>query len=166
MNNPKDLVTQKIVDYCKQLQIIFVIGFTKTGKVTIAKELAKQLNYDILIADDFIENYGHNGALTMFKNEVERKFYNGDKFIVEGVLCFRLLRKLINTSGIIPDLIIKTECNDQTIRYFYDLENPEKNITQVMGFNLGLNSIWNQYLDVLNNMGKSIKVLTLNTSIF
>lgn len=166
MNNPKDLVTQKIVDYCKQLQIIFVIGFTKTGKVTIAKELAKQLNYDILIADDFIENYGHDGALTMFKNEVERKFYNGDRFIVEGVLCFRLLRKLINTSGIIPDLIIKTECDDQTIRYFYEKEEPNKNLSRVFGFNQGLQKIFEEYIDFLYIQNKQVKVLKLNTSIY
>lgn len=167
MLNPKDLITDKIVDYCKPLQLIFVIGFTKSGKVTIAKELSKRLdNRPLYIADEFIERYGYDHALDEFESQLERAYYGGEQVIFEGILCFRLLRRLIEKGFILPDMVIKTECNLNTIRHFYQLENPEKNFNKVIGFNNGLEKVFQECLNMLSSQNKKIKVLTLNTSIF
>jgi hypothetical protein len=163
---PGNLITEKIVEYCKPLQLIFVVGFTKTGKVTIAKKLAKELNRSLYIADEFIERHGFDHALDEFEMEVERIYYNGEKAIFEGILCFRLLRRLIKKGYIMPDIIIKTECNEQTISHFYSIEEPEKNLKRVFGFNNGLKQIWNESLKNIASQGKTLKILTLNTSIF
>lgn len=163
--NPADLITPKIVEYCESLQMIFVVGYTKTGKVTISKKLAKELNRILLIADDYIEMYGHDDAIIYFQRDIEKYYHSNVPFIVEGVLCFRVLRKLINTMGIIPDMIIKTKCDERTITHFYNKEEPNKNINRVLGFNQGLEKIWKDYIDYVYSQGSKVKVLTLNTSI-
>lgn len=165
--DPKSLITDKIVDYCKPLQLIFVVGFTKSGKVTIAKELSKRLdNRPLYIADEFIERYGYDHALDEFESQLERAYYGGEQVIFEGILCFRLLRRLAEKGFILPDIVIKTECNDATISYFYSIEESNKNMNRVFGFNRGLQQIFNETSSLLISQNKKIKLLTLNTSIF
>jgi 2-phosphoglycerate kinase len=163
---PEDLLTDKIIDYCKSMQIIFVMGFTKTGKVSIARKLAKELNRELFIADEFIERYGHHDSVNQFELELDHCYHSGKSVIFEGILCFRLLRKIVEKGYFLPDMIIKTECNEQTIRHFYEKEEPNKNINRVFGFNSGLQKIWIEVLDFVHLQDKKLKVLTLNTSIY
>ena len=92
---PGSLITQKILDYCKPLSLIFVMGYTKTGKVTIARRLSKDLDRELFIADEFIKKYGYDNALDQFELELEHCYYAGKQVIFEGILCFRLLRRLL-----------------------------------------------------------------------
>lgn len=165
--NPKDLITSRIVEYSRPLNFILILGYTKSGKVTIARELSKQLdNRLLLISDDYIEHYGHDEALNVLEREVNDYYYNTIPFIVEGILGFRLLRRLLKNGYYIPDMVIKTECNKETISYFYAKEDPEKNINSVFGFNMGLEKIWNEILQTTHQQNKKLKILILNTSIF
>ncbi len=165
--NPKDLITQKIVDYCKPLTLIFVVGYTKTGKITIAKELSKQLeDRTLLISDDYISNYGHEQALNMLERDMNEYYYSGTHIIIEGILGFRLLRKMVKNGYHLPDMVIKTECNKETISYFYEKEEPGKNLNSVFGFNSGLKKIWIETLETVYSQNRKINVLKLNTSIF
>ena len=116
---PDSLITQKIVDYCKPLQIIMILGKTKSGKVTIARKLSQELdNRELYIADEFINKHGYDNALDQFEMELDHCYYGGKSVIFEGVLCYRLLRKIIERGYYLPDLIILTECNEQTIKHF------------------------------------------------
>lgn len=165
--NPKDLVTEKIVDYCKPLSLIFILGPTKSGKVTISKELSKQLDdRELLIADEYIENYGYDFALDRFENDVKDHYYNCIPIIVEGILGYRLLRKIVKEGYHLPDMVIKVECNKETIQYFYEKEEPGKNLNSVFGFNSGLEKIWIQTLETVYSQNRRINVLKLNTSIY
>jgi len=49
--NPADLVSPRIVDYCRPLNLILIIGAVKSGKVTIARKLANELDRILLISD-------------------------------------------------------------------------------------------------------------------
>ena len=163
---PGSLITEKIIEYCKPLQIIMILGKTKSGKVTIARKLAKELDRELFIADEFIEKHGYDNALDQFEMELDHCYYAGKSVIFEGILCFRLLRKLIEKGYYLPDILIKVECNDETISHFYNLEEPKKNLKRVFGFNSGLDKIWKESLEIIASQGKKIKLLTLNTSIF
>jgi len=162
--NPKDLVTDKLVDICRPLQTIFVIGYTKTGKYTIAKELSERLNREMFVSDEFQERYREK-ALDQLEMEIEHCYYAGKNVIFEGILGFRLLRRLAQKGYINPDLIIKTNCSEQTIRYFYNKEEPNKNINRVLGFNNGLDKVWNDYIEIVSLQQNKPKFLTLNTSV-
>lgn len=165
--NPKDLVTEKIVNYCKPLSLILIIGSVKSGKVTIARELAKQLdNRKLFISDEYIANWGHDNALNRLEEDINESYYGSDPIIIEGILGFRLLRRMVKNGYHLPDMVIKTECNKETISYFYEREEPGKNLNSVHGFNQGLEKIFKESVYLLKSRGKKLPILILNTSIF
>jgi hypothetical protein len=95
-------------------------------------------------------------------------YYNNNiPFIVEGTLCFRLLRKGVQLNNFFPDLIIRTECNDYTIEHFYNKEGEGHKLKRALSFNNGLIKIWDEYTQLLfsNSNNKYPKLLTLNTSL-
>lgn len=162
----KELITDKIVNYSLTQQIVMILGPTKSGKVTISRELANRTGYDLFIADDFINDYGLDTGMEIFKNTIDSYHYSGKKAIFEGILCYRLLRKLIKDGYYIPDIIIKVNCNEETINYFYNKEEPEKNLKYVNGFNRGLEKIWSEIKELVYYKNINLKVLELNTSIY
>jgi len=163
---PESLITSKIIEYCHPLPLIFVTGATKTGKVAIARKLASELDRQLLISDDYIEKYGQKDALDMLERDVNDCYYAVLPIIVEGILTYRLLRRMATKGHYLPDVLIKTECNEQTIQYFYQREEPNKNLNSVFGFNRGLEKIYNESIELIQSQGQTIKQLKLNTSIF
>jgi hypothetical protein len=147
--NPSDLVTEDLINYCRNFPIIVVCGYTKTGKVTIARELSKQLNRPLLESDDYIDYQNRKNSLYLFMNAVIPYTNTNTPVIVEGISCFRLLRKGIQLGNFLPDLIIKTKCNNYTISYFYENGGESHKIEKALSFNNGLNKIWNEYRKLL-----------------
>lgn len=164
--DPCSLINQKIIDYCKSQKIIMIIGKTKSGKVSIARKLAMETGHELFIADEFIERHGYDNALDQFEMELDYCYQSGKNVIFEGILCYRLLRKLIGKGYYLPNMVIKVECNDETISYFYSLEEPEKNLNRVFGFNSGLEKIFEECLILLEFNNKKLPLLKLNTSIY
>lgn len=153
-----NLVTPQLVKYCESMQTIVICGFTKTGKVLIAKKLAEQLNRPLIISDDYkFEEYEY------FRNTVLNLYNKKIPFIAEGVLCFRLLRKGVQENNFYPNLILKTVCNEATIRYFYNKDGEADKIHRVLGFNKSLSTIWNEYINYPNISIPNI--IELNTSL-
>lgn len=163
---PENLITQKIVDYCKTQKMILILGKTKSGKVTIARQLAMETGFELNVADDFIEIYGYDHALNQFESRLEHCYHTNQPCIFEGILCYRLLRRLAKGGYYLPDFVIHVICNEETISHFYSLEEPNKNMNRVHSFNDGLSKIWLETLNIVYLQGKKLKVLELNTSIF
>lgn len=165
--NPADLVTPQLINYCSSFKTIVVCGYTKTGKITIAKKLAEQLNRMLFISDDYsFEKYGDK-TLEIFMSNVLPYHQKNIPIVIEGVLCFRLLRKGVQENCFYPDLILKTNCNDETITHFYKKDGEESKIPRALSFNKGLNKIWNDYLDLvsLDPRIKRPHYIELNTSL-
>jgi len=166
--NPADLVDERLLDICRDKQSIVIVGYTKTGKIKIATELSKRLNTPLIISDHHINNNRETALENMMDDVL---YYHNDpnkSIIVEGVLCFRLLRKGIQLNNFYPDMVIKVECNDETIKHFYRVDGEEHKIKRAMAFNKGLAGIWEEYLDILS-INQSIKrpaFIKVNTSIF
>lgn len=164
--NPPDLVTSQLVKYCSSMNTIVICGYTKTGKVTIAKKLAEQLNRPLFISDDY-QHLDPKNSLDIFIEDISKYHFQKVPIIVEGILCFRLLRKGIKESCFFPDLILKTNCNEATIRHFYNKDGEGYKVERALAFNKGLNTIWTEYLDLLNVNPwiKKPQYLELNTSL-
>lgn len=163
--NPLSLVTPSLIETVRPLQNTIILGYTKTGKVTIAKEIAKQLDRPIIISDNF-QYLGHDNALKMFSEVVYRYVQQNIPIIVEGILAFRFLREGTKFCTFNADIIIKTVCDPQTIEHFYSIEEPGKNINRVHGFNQGLDKIWNEYLQLLvSSQFNQPEIIYLNTSL-
>jgi hypothetical protein len=165
--DPSNLVTPQLLNFCTPLKSIVICGFTKTGKVTIAKKIATSLNRPLFITDDYTKKYGYNNALEELMKDIIPLYNNQIPFIVEGILCFRLLRKSIKLNNFYPDFIIKTECDDKTISYFYHKDGETHKLKKALIFNKGLNTIWNEYKEILrvNPLLPIPKYLSLNTSL-
>jgi tRNA uridine 5-carbamoylmethylation protein Kti12 len=103
--NPIDLITPELIEICKDKKLIVVCGYTKTGKVTIAKKLAEELNRKLLKSDDY--QMFEEQSLEMLMNDVIDSLKRKEQIIVEGILCFRLLRKGMEQMNILPDMLIK-----------------------------------------------------------
>ena len=139
---PSDLVTPELINYCSQFNTIVVLGYTKTGKLPIAKKLAQELDCPLFVSDEYLEL---KDPLESFMGDVTWHQRRGNKIIVEGTLCFRLLRKGLELSNFNTDLIIKTKCNDETIKHFYNQDGESHKIKRALSFNQGLNKIWDEY---------------------
>jgi hypothetical protein len=165
--DPSSLVTPQLINFCTPLNSIIICGFTKTGKITIAKKLANSLNRHLLISDEYINNYGYDNSLEKLIEDIKYFKNHNIPFIVEGILCFRLLRKSAKLKSFYPDLIIKTECDNKTISYFYNKDGENHKLERALIFNKGLNTIWNEYKEILKNdpFLPSPKFLSLNTSL-
>jgi hypothetical protein len=165
--NPADLVTPELIKQCSDKNAIVVCGYTKTGKVTIAKKIANELSRPILISDDYVKYNSADESLYALMDDVLTYQRTGAPFIVEGILCFRLLRKGMQLGIFNPDMIIKTKCNDETIRHFYNKDGEGGKINRALSFNKGLNTIWEDYLSLLSlNDKKMPNFVELNTSIY
>jgi hypothetical protein len=165
--NPADLVTSHLIDYCKNYNTIVVCGYTKTGKVTIAKKLAQELNRPLFISDDYIDIADREQSLYNLIDNILPYYQTNQPIIIEGILCFRLLRKGIQLDNFSPDLIIKTKCNDETIKHFYRMDGEGSKIDRALSFNKGLNTIWDEYRELLRNsfMMKLPKFIELETTL-
>jgi len=167
MNNPADLVTPKLIQYCSRFPFIAICGFTKTGKITIARKLAQELQRDLIISDNYsLEVYGDQ-TLEAFMGAIEKKLAANTPVIAEGILCFRMLRKGIQLRTLFPDLVIKTECDEPTIRHFYKKDGEVHKVDKALAFNKGLTKIWNDYQQLLTATPgiKKPEYLELNTSL-
>jgi hypothetical protein len=167
--NPADLITPQLIKRLEGAKTIVVAGFTKTGKITISNKLSEVLGYPVIKSDDYkFKDYGKK-CLYEFMG-AGLAYYNVRKpVIIEGVKAFRLLRKGLQLRCFYPDVIIRTECNEETIKHFYRKDGEAEKIDRVMSFNKGLNTTWEDYLRLLNEPGKIIykrpKIITLTTTL-
>jgi len=161
---PADLVTPELIQHCSQFNTIVVLGYTKTGKLPIARKIAQELDRPLFVSDEYLEL---KDPLDAFMNDIIWHQRRGNQTIIEGTLCFRLLRKGLELSNFNTDLIIKTKCNDETIKHFYNQDNEFHKIKRALSFNQGLNKIWDEYRNMLLNGPKSLipQFLELETTL-
>jgi hypothetical protein len=145
---PADLVTPQLIQHCSNFNTIVVLGYTKTGKLPIARKIAQELDCPLFISDEYLES---KDPLESFMSDITYHQRSGNQIVVEGTLCFRLLRKGLELSNFNTDLIIKTKCNDETIKYFYNQDGESHKIKRALSFNQGLNKIWDEYKSMLLN---------------
>ena len=83
---PTDLITPELIQRCSNFNTIVVLGYTKTGKLPIAKKLAQELNYTLFISDDYLEL---KDPLEALMSDINYHQMNKNPIIIEGTLCFR-----------------------------------------------------------------------------
>jgi hypothetical protein len=152
--NPVDLVNKELLNYVNTKPIVVIVGYTKTGKYPIAKKLADELNRPLFVSDDFGYNDYDDKGLYAFMDAIQPLYTQNIPIIIEGILCFRLLRKGIQMNNFYPDLIIRTICDDNTIAHFYKKDGEANKIKRALSFNKGLNTIFNEYLDMVGQNPK------------
>ncbi|KGI55802.1 shikimate kinase [Campylobacter sp. MIT 97-5078] len=92
---------------------IILIGFMGCGKSTIAKALAKKLNYKLLDTDAFIEQKNRAKIKEIFENKGEEFFRNEEKALAQELHTFK--NYIIATGGGFHKALLKD--NNQYVVY-------------------------------------------------
>ncbi len=96
---------------------IFLIGFMGSGKTTIGKKLARQLNMDFIDMDDYIENVSGKTIAKIFEEEGEASFRQMEKNTLKEL--FQLDNKIIATGGGTPCFFDNMEQMNKNGMTFY-----------------------------------------------
>jgi deoxyadenosine/deoxycytidine kinase len=163
--NLSHYITPQLIDECHKHSSIVILGIPNSGKTTLATELAKQLNYPLIISDDYFIKGNQEKSLENLMNIIQQ--YRG-KFIVEGVMCYRLLRKGAQTNLFLPDMLINLNCSVEHMIRIYNRDGEYDKIKYAITYVKGLNTIFMEYQNILKN-NPSIrrpKYVEINTSIY
>lgn len=112
-------------------QTVVIIGNPATGKTWLAKEIAKCTGSRLIQADDYIE-HGYKEALYVLLDDVTEA---DTPLIVEGVQCYRLLRKGVQLDCFYPDVVIELTAPQEQIERVYREQRPGKDTKFLTGFN-------------------------------
>lgn len=126
-----DLITDELVNLCKDKKRIIIYGHAKSGKILIAKELSRLLNFKLIVSDDYM-HLGFKDAMYHIK---EIAMLSNEPLIIEGVQASRLLRKGVELNDFFSDLIIHTEINIPSLMLSYQRDGEAHKINNVINFN-------------------------------
>ena len=137
----------KIHAAIKKSKSVLIIGLPASGKTLLAKELQEIGTGHVFIGTDTEFPFSAGTSENVFNEMLD---YEMQKIpvVMEGVLCYRLLRKCVENSGAwLPDLIIEVKCSEETRAQRYAIERPEKKYKSVLSFC----KTQNGYLETWNN---------------
>lgn len=138
---PAELLTHNFT-----AQTVVIIGNPATGKTWLANELAKRTGSPLIHADDYM-GHGYKEALYVLLDDVVEV---GSPLIVEGVQCYRLLRKGVQLNCFYPDVVIELTATDEQIKRIYREERAGKDTKFLSGFNKMHQTILNDYRGLEN----------------
>lgn len=117
----KNLITDYLIDICKNKKHIIIYGHSKSGKVVLSKYLSEKTGFPLIISDDFM-HLGWSDNMYFLKKELMTK-YKDKQVIFEGVQTCRLLRKGVQLNDYFADLVIHITCNYESIVESYYRDN-------------------------------------------
>lgn len=163
--NLTQYITPQLIDECQKHSSIVVLGIPNSGKTTLATELARQLNYPLIISDNYFIKGNQEKSLENLMNVIQQ--YRG-KFIVEGVMCYRLLRKGAQTHLFLPDILINLRCSTEHMIQIYNRDREYDKVKYALNYIRGLNTIFMEYQNILKNNPSMRRphYIEINTSIY
>lgn len=132
--------------------MVVVVGLSGVGKSTLSDQLAKEFpGYKLIHTDEYLKygNYGSEDALRMLQQDLREE--NG-KAMVEGSLCYRLLRSGARDKSFIPDLVIMVLSTSQ----LRSLRRPDKNYEQM---DTMYRTIWREYLSIIKHQERRPRII-------
>lgn len=161
-----ELITDELIELCKDKKYIVIYGYTKSGKVIVGRELAKALNRRLIISDDYIPE-GWKVNMYVIRDIIRK---NPDEMIIiEGVQSGRLLRKGVENGDFFADLVIHIEINDESTEFCYirDGEGHKLKGGKVHHFNKNiLDKIYYEWHEMQSRFypDKMPEIILMNTS--
>lgn len=105
-----------LIDMGAQEKIIVVIGLSGAGKSTVAKLLAQKFGAHLISTDSYL-GYGNYGSINALSNLTRDILYLAEnpqhKIIVEGSLCYRLLKHGAEHNYFMPHIIVNVVATEQ-----------------------------------------------------
>lgn len=158
-------ITPQLIDECQKHSSIVILGIPNSGKTTFATLLSQQLYRPLIISDDYFVKGDQEKSLDNLLNIVNS--YRG-QYIVEGVLCYRLLRKGAQTNLFLPDMLINLRCSNEHMIQIYNRDGEYDKVKYALNYVKGLNTIFMEYQNILKNNPniRRPKYVEINTSIY
>ena len=91
--------SDEILKEIPQNSIIFLWGMPGSGKTTIGKQLAKQLNCDFIDLDDYIIEKENNTISQIFQQQGESHFRNLETISLENIIKTNINSQIIIATG-------------------------------------------------------------------
>lgn len=159
------LITDELINICKDKKYIIVYGHTKSGKVIIAKKLSEILNRQAIISDDYM-HLGFEQNMYHIRDMIKE---TNDSLIIEGVQTPRLLRKGIENKDFFCDLVIHLTIdeNSVTMAYHKDKESEKLKNNKIFNFNKNvLDKVFFEWYDMQKKYfsHKMPTIININTS--
>jgi adenylate kinase family enzyme len=126
---------------------VAVLGLPASGKSHLAARLYAKNSHHVLISTDNYMAQGYEQSLYDLIEELGNPLWNTfEGLILEGVLCYRILRKGLGMDCWKPDVIFMVERSIQERERVYHTERDPAKLKNMKSFDLGLMNIWNYYL--------------------
>lgn len=136
----KNLVTNELIELCKNKKYIVIYGHTKSGKVLFGKLLSEALGIKLIISDDY-KYLGWKQNMYHIRKLIKS---TDESLIIEGVQSGRLLRKGVEFNDFFADLVIHLEINKQSLSVAYQKDGE--------GYKLRHNKVFNFNKHILDNI--------------
>ena len=141
------IIISKLLEMDLTGKSVAIIGVPNSGKSWIYEKLTEKLNFThrFFATDDYIE-FGFKESIYALLDDITT---TNSPTIVEGVGCYRLLRKGIETDRYKPDIVIIMNTSDKNIEseYLHD----EKKLKSVKSMIKGNKTVFDKYLSMLND---------------
>ncbi len=118
---------------------VFIIGAPGSGKTFLSKHISE--NHRLIHTDDYIK-YGYKDSIYKIIDDIKDIH---SPFIVEGVGCYRLLRKCAQMGLKTPDLIINVTAQLAIIQRRYMDERPDKDFSKVISMMKANDTVFREY---------------------
>jgi adenylate kinase family enzyme len=136
---------------------VVIIGYPASGKSTLTNELEKVYSdYTIYRDIDFTKN-GYVDGLYELRNKIATDAK--EKFIVEGVMGYRFLRKGAQLKDFEADLIIHVKCSERKREIRYRKREYSK-YKHLKGLHSGLDNIWAEFMSIKKYSPRIIEYYT------
>lgn len=134
----------------KQSRAVVIVGLPGSGKTTFAEECSKYWTGEIVHTDEYTELYGYGPSLYNLLDDLDSNAQ--DRILVEGVLGYRLLRKIAQKIfsglrvGFKPDLVITVYRSKEQRESTMVMRGK----TSYAAMDKALRTIWAQYRDFVD----------------
>jgi hypothetical protein len=136
---------------------VLIIGSPASGKTWLSNAIKTNSHY-IVHTDDYI-CYGYEVGMYAALDTVIASKHNT---IVEGVLCYRMLRKGVENNSYYPDVVIELKVSDARMEQTYKNERDIKKLKSIKSFNERHDKIIAEYSDACPNNKKPEWVTVFN----
>ena len=137
---------------------VAIIGWPSSGKTFLSKELAELYpDHKIFHTDDYM-NLGYRQSMYQCMEDV---LCADGSTIVEGVQCYRMLRKGVEKSSYYPDVIIEIKIDEFHLEKVYSDERSNVDIDHVYKMIRNNRKVFEDYLK-MDNYRKPLHVVVEN----
>jgi broad-specificity NMP kinase len=177
----QELITEDLIQVCKQGRHIAILGPAGSGKVSITKNIAEKLDSDYTFSDDYVKDLIQENDFSPRRLKINRKgnykesiyhmlenVRSHNNLVYAGMGVPRLLRAGLRDYNYVPDIVIVVECNEITLEYSHTMRGDMHKLKNNLAAHKGNQKVLREWNDKLqrNLLLPYPTILKIDTSIY